>query len=291
MYTYQEFCEQYLLAYAHKGGVKVKALGRIDPQWFEELKKEVAWIIGGQPSSNVGDEAHTTYWTQPQGSARQFSLYNATGKSDEFLTDFAPPSKVPKKLTFPDLAAISRFAALFGNDLVNLRLNGLGSSSRLSLHEESPITATPSGRTFRVRFHLPIVTNDAARMLLDGEEFHFEAGNLYFFHHGCVHAALNESDSHRYHFVLDCELTPKLFHKLFAGISNEPGFIPFTETESTLLSKGTAVEFGEFITEEGKRITGINYGRRVPRATDWYRSNYPSVFGRIDKLFSSSKTA
>jgi hypothetical protein len=288
MLTYRKFCEQYRLAYQHKGGIKAKALGRIDPAWFAEIQKEVAWIIDGQPSSNVGDKTHTTYWTQPKGVARQFSLFNATGKSDEYLTDFAPSTKVSKKLTFPNLTAIARFAALFGNDLVNLRLNGLGASSGLSLHEENPISATRFGRKYRVRFHLPIHTNPSARMLLDGEEFHFDVGNLYFFHHGCVHAAINDADSHRYHFVLDCELSPELYAKLFTGLDAAPGFIPFTEAKSAQLSKGTAIEFGEFVTQEGKKITGIDYGRRVPGMLDWYRTNYPSLFNPIDRLLQAS---
>lgn len=287
MTRYRDFLAKYRAAYTHRGGVKAKALGAIDPAWFAEIQREVNWIISGQPSSNVGAKDHTTNWTRPSGVARQFSLFNATGKSDEYLSDFAPPKEVAKKLTFPELTAISRFAELFGADLINLRLNGLGASSGLSLHEESPISATPRGLSYRVRFHLPIFTTQKAKMLLDGEEFNFETGNLYFFHHGCVHAAVNEGDEHRYHFVLDCELTPKLFARILAGpmaSCSHDGLLRFDEHKSAALSQGKPVYFGEFVTEAGKKITGIDYGRQIPRGSDWYRSNYPSVFRSIDRL-------
>lgn len=290
MPSFRQFVSEYRRAYQHRGGLKALALGRLDPAWFAEIQREAQWIIDGQPSSNVGDKQHTTYWTKPKGEARQFSLYNATGNSQEYLSDFAPPAKTPKKLTFPQLSAIARFAKLFGDDLINLRLNGLGVSSGLSLHEESPITATRNGPEYRVRFHLPIFTNPNARMLLDGEQFHFEAGNVYFFHHGCVHAAINDSDQKRYHFVLDCELTPRLFESLFPGREGavDPGFLRFDEAAAVELSRGEAIEFGEFVTETGEHITGIDYGRTIPTALDWYRTAYPSIFRPFQRLFGTA---
>lgn len=291
MAKYKQFLAEYRAAYAHKGGIKVMALGEIDPGWFDQIQREVSWIIAEQPSSDVGAKDHTTNWTKPNGVARQFSLFNATGKSDAYLSDFAPSTKVAKKLTFPNLTAITRFAALFGADLINLRLNGLGASSGLSLHEESPITATPKGRSYRVRFHLPIFTSEKAKMLLDGEEFNFKAGNLYFFHHGCVHAAVNDDESHRYHFVLDCELTQDLFVRLFSGPNPscvDDGLRRLDNAKSAILSKGVPVHFGEFVTEAGEKITGIDYGRRVPGMSDWYRGNYPSLFRPFDRLISAS---
>ena len=287
MKPFGRFLRGFKEAYCHKGGIKALALGDIEPAWFEEIRREVDWIIESQASSNVTDPKHTTNWTKPRGRARQFSLYNPTGKSDEYLSDFTSPKQVPKRLTFPELKGIARFAGLFGDELLNLRLNGLGTSSSLSLHEEDPIVPGPSGRTFYARFHLPIRTSHEARMLLDGEHFAFEAGRLYFFHHGCVHAAVNDASTPRYHFVLDCELTASLFDRLFPGSTRpapDRGFLPLDEVQARELCVGTPMQFGEFVTVTGRKITGIDYGRRVPSAAQWYRANYPSLFRPIDRL-------
>ena len=59
-----------------------------------------------------------------------------------------------KRLVFPHLKAIGRFAALFGDNLRNLRLNGMGTEASLSAHEEESIQPLRWGVEYIVRFHL-----------------------------------------------------------------------------------------------------------------------------------------
>lgn len=282
--TYSEFIREFCLAYQHRGGIKTLALGTLDAAWFAKIQEEMRWVIDSQASSNVAAKDHTTNWTRPIGEARQFSLYNPTGKPDEYLSDFAPPAKVGKKLVFPQLEATSRFARLFGVDLWNLRLNGLGKGSKLSLHEEDPIEAQRAGRTYKARFHLPIFTSPRAEMLLDGESFHFDEGRLYFFHHGCVHAAVNNDETPRYHFVLDCLMTPALFARIFPDVatSPDPGFVKLSPAAARIAGKPSPVDV--FVTETGEEKRVLDYGRAVPGPISWYRKNYPSAFRPLDAL-------
>jgi hypothetical protein len=287
MTNYRGFLREYRRAYEHKGGIKSLALGRLDPDWFKAIQAEMTWVIGSQSSSDVTDKKHTTNWTRPVGQARQFSLYNPTGKSDEYLSDFVPPARTPKRLVFPQLSATARFAALFGEDLWNLRLNGLGTSSKLSFHEEDPITPKKEGIEYIVRLHLPIFTNPTAEVILDGESFHFDEGILYFFHHGCVHSAVNGGADPRYHFVLDCRLTPELFDKVFPGSGPSPdaGFRRCDWAEAWVLAPGCASPIEEFVTESGQVIRGrLDYGRRAPNSLSYYRKSYPTVFRPLDRL-------
>ncbi len=268
-------------AYRHEGGIKVLALGRLDAGWFAELQKEMAWVISSQSSSNVGSPAHTTNWTRPIGEARQFSLFNPTGRPDEYLSDFAPPAKVRKRLVFPELKATARFAALFGADLWNLRLNGLGKQSGLSAHEEDPITPGRWRNSYKVRLHLPVYTNAGACVYLDDERFHFAEGHLYFFHHGCVHSAVNPMEEPRYHLVLDCNLSSALFRRVFPGGGSstpDKGYTKLSPVEAAPLERGEPAPLGAFVTEDGRTIsTGIRYGRHLPSPLDYYRKNYPSL--------------
>ena len=144
----------------------------------------------------MGDRLHVTNWTRPRGDVRQFSLLNASGATSDYLGDSGDADAVrAKRLVHPELEAIARFAALFGPTLRNLRLNGIGESSGLSAHEERSIQPDRAGRRHIVRFHLLLFTNPSARIYLDGEQFRFAEGTLYFFNHGCVHAASNAPPS------------------------------------------------------------------------------------------------
>lgn len=281
---YSTFLNEIRAAYEHRGGIKALALGKLDQDWFKQIQADAAWIINHSASSDVASKEHVTYWTRPMGQVRQFSLFNKSGRSDDYKGDFGDMEAAKhKRLVFPQLAGMARFAKLFGPHLRNLRLNGMGTSSGLSAHEENSIRVTPFGPRHIVRFHLPVFTNPSARMYLDDDSFHFEEGTLYFFHHGCVHAAANPGGEPRYHLVLDCFLTPELFSDLFpGGASRETGFRKFNDADARL--KSEPYRFPEFVREDGRVITGgINYGRRAPGFIDYYRRRYPSLFSAAQR--------
>lgn len=224
-----------------------------------------------------------TNWTRPSGEVRQFSLFNASGRSEDTAGDYGYLGDVKKKrLVFPQLEGLSRFARLFMPDLRNLRLNGMGPNSALSAHEESSIQTTRLGLQHVVRFHLPIFTNAGARMFLDDEWFPYAEGTVYFFHHGCVHAAANGGNEPRYHLVLDCFFSKGLFQRLFPGQrSPDAEFCLSTDAEA-IVAPIEHHHFPEFVCEGGQVIAGpIDYGRRLPHWVDWYRTNYPSVFSPL----------
>lgn len=266
-------------AYEHRGGIKTLRLGRLAPEWFAAIQQEAATIIDGGDASDVTAHTHVTYWTRPRGQVKQYSLFNSSGRSDDTSGDYGYRGDVrKKKFVFPQLTALKRFAGLFGDSLRNLRLNGMGTQSGLSAHEENSITAHALGTDHIVRFHLPVFTNAAAYIHLDDERYQYREGELYFFHHGCVHAAANHGADARYHLVFDCFLDRKMFQRIFPGTpSPDPGFMKSPPEETTL--KGEPFVFPEFVCEDGRVIKeGIRYGRLAPTALHFYRRNYPSLF-------------
>jgi len=263
------------------------AIGRIEDSWMEQIRSEVNWIVNSQASSDVTRKDHITNWTRPTGVAKQYSLLNRTGKSDDFSSDHSFALE-GKKLAFPDLKGIERFAKLFGPNLINLRLNGLGKSSGLGAHEEKPIQATSTGHlNYKIRFHLPIYTNPSVRICLDGEQFHFDEGILYFFNQSCVHAAINNGEEVRYHFVLDALLDKKLQQELLSLSGNpagDKGLKTFDAAESERYSKSEPWHPDDFMTESGAKMTRLDYGRKAVKPLDYHRVRHPSVFAKVDRL-------
>src|SRR5258708_22440116 len=233
---YDLLIEGFKRAFEHKGGIKALRLGALDTAWFQEIQSNCAWIHSKAGSSDVTMKTHVTNWTRPAGEVRQFSLFNDSGDSADTKGDYGYLGDAARKrLVFPKLEALARFARLFGPMLRNLRLNGMGPNSSLHAHEENSISATSTGRQFILRFHLPVFTTPTARIFLDDESFVFEEGSLYFFHHRCVHAAANGPDPPRYHLVLDCFLDRTLATRLFPGTpSPDPGFSKTAEASAAI---------------------------------------------------------
>jgi hypothetical protein len=199
----------------HRGGLRALRVMRLAPARLGPLTREVEALVETEPSSDVTRPGHVTGWTAPYGRVTQYSLFNASGRTDDYSRDH------------DHMAARKRFAADDGYPLlrelveslpalVNFRLNVLGAGSGLSAHEEHAVIRLPEGAAaIRARFHLPVITNARAELMLDGEVHHLEAGALCFVNNGCVHAARNAGDQARAHLVWDMLLTPASLPAMF----------------------------------------------------------------------------
>jgi hypothetical protein len=206
-----------LKADTHEGGLKTLFIEK--PDNFSMIKKECLDIVQNYNPSNVTDKHHRTFWTNPYGEAKQWSLWNNSGFFDENNSISANPENIRNKKfhhydSFPYLANFLNSWP----DKLNVRLNLLSPGSGLGQHEEQIQQMWGEFNSIRIRFHLPIITNNKCLVFLDGEWFHFEEGNIYFFNNGCVHAAQNNSDIKRLHLVWDCLLTKEILKKLEGGI-------------------------------------------------------------------------
>jgi len=202
----------------HNGGLKTLFID--NPNNFSMIKNECIDIFQNYNPSDVTNINHRTYWTNPYGEAKQWSLWNDTGLFDENNSISAKPKNIKNKKfhhsdKFPYLANFLNSWP----DKLNVRLNLLSPRSGLNQHEEQIQQTWGASNTLRIRFHLPIITNEKCLVFLDGEWFHFEEGKIYFFNNGCVHAAQNNSEIKRLHLVWDCLLTKEILKKLENGIN------------------------------------------------------------------------
>lgn len=103
----------------------------------------------------------------------------------------------------PYLAGAHALATLvrdFPLPLLGVRLMALGPGARSKEHRDAK--CGPSWGM--VRLHVPIVTNPGALVVIDGTEYHWTAGQLWFGDFNRSHHVRNEGDETRVHLVLDC---------------------------------------------------------------------------------------
>lgn len=222
---------------------KCADLFTVDPAFFSALKDELKSLVSRNAPSDVQDEEHPSNWTGPSGKAIQFALLSESG-------DFADTSTIGSKTmedkrfhhaaAYPTLAA---FIALFPH-ATNMRLLGLGPNGGLSPHKVNSSWRKGRSWYFTARFHLPVVTNPQALVLLDGDLFHFQAGRVYFFHNGCVHSAYNGGDTDRFHLVWDMLMTQETIDLMFGNDSYPP--LERTPSNSRAVPVAKSVEVGEF---------------------------------------------
>ena len=193
--------------YHHADGLRALHIGRVDPEMFQALRSDAHALQLGWLPSLVREGSHSTGWTRPIGEVKQWSLFNSHGYTDQTRDDFRYDNLDEKyPVSLPGITALCESLP----DLVNMRLNLIGPTSSLSPHEETLERELPDGRVaLRARFHLPLVTNDQALMLADGDLFHFHAGHVYLFNNGCVHSASNDADADRLHLVWDQLMTER----------------------------------------------------------------------------------
>jgi hypothetical protein len=220
----------------------------VEESFFAQLRAELEQLTRRYSPSQVSDYGHVTKWTQPFGEAVQFSLLNTSGKLDDPSTDHNLSVRGKSFHHGVDFPRIARFISAFPHAL-NMRLNGMGKKSGLSPHEENVIhwygPKRPTRFFARVRFHLPMQTNNQAHLLLDGETFHFEAGYIYFFHNGTVHSANNLGDTYRYHLVWDMLLTRETYAQMFQGNAGVEFLKPLSSREREVQATGK-IAVGEY---------------------------------------------
>jgi len=228
--TPKRFCRQLLDGDAHCGGIRCLGLFRIADDTRNALRSEVAQLRRERKPSRVNSD-HITGWVGSEGEVLQYSLLNATGKTEDFGSDHDLSAR--GKWFFDSVAypVLGRWIDDWP-DLINCRINVLGPGAALGAHEEHVPFRTRAGTVgARLRFHLPLETSPQAELNLDGLVYHLAAAQVTLVNQGCVHAARNLGDRARVHLVADALLTQDLFRFLFEPGRAPPDFSPLSQRE------------------------------------------------------------
>lgn len=201
--------------YGHPDGLNALDLGTVSQPMMANLLAAAGMLIRGHTASRVEEGTHSTGWTLPSGDILQWSLFNAHGHTNLTVDDFEYGDLRAKRVA--DLPGLRALAAELPG-LVNLRMNLMGPDSSLSPHKERLERPMADGTVaLRGRFHLPLRTTKKAFMLAAGDVMNFQAGHVYFFNNGSVHAAENGAKTDRIHLVWDQLLTVAAMDTMFGG--------------------------------------------------------------------------
>ena len=216
--------EDLVKANFHRGGLDCLRIFRVKKDFFSALRSEVNTLIEQNNPSNISDEDHVSHaMTKPHGKNFHFSLINASGRMDDASDDYNG-SVMNKHFNhsdkYPNLAT---FIEAFPH-CTYMKIAALGPQSHLYPHDSQLIFNSSKGRALLVRFHLPIITNERAEMLLDNNYYRFEAGSIFFFNHGCIHSAYNYGKEYRYHLTWEMLLTKETFEIIFPSADNASPF-------------------------------------------------------------------
>lgn len=218
--TPEHFCQALLDGDNHRGGIRCLGLFRMEPVVFDAVRADVSRLRRERKASRVGP-GHITDWVEPEGEVLQYSLLNASGRTDDFMGDHDLSSRGKWFFDAAAYPALGRWIDAWP-DLINCRVNVLGPGAALGAHEEHlPFRTIGGGVGARLRFHLPIETGGGAELNLDGRVYHLPSGQVTLVNQGCIHAARNGDEHDRVHLVADTLLTRSLFRFLF-----EPGVAP-----------------------------------------------------------------
>ncbi|MEV6330535.1 aspartyl/asparaginyl beta-hydroxylase domain-containing protein [Streptomyces sp. NPDC051909] len=208
----------------HRPGIRCMRLFSAHAATLRELVAEAEGLRTRHAPSLAGDPGHVTAWTGPRGRVEQFSLFNASGRCDDFSRDHDLScfgKRFHHRTYCPALSALAQALP----HLVNFRINVLGPGAALAPHEEHSVVRSDSGTVgVRARFHLPLVTGPEATVVLDGDLHHLAAGTVYLVNHGCVHAAENAGATDRIHLVWDMLLTAPATEVMFGAGPAPEGF-------------------------------------------------------------------
>lgn len=205
------------------GELKIEKLFSCEPSLFERVREEVMGLVmaGGQAL----ETGHPTFdyiarwdplWQPKPGTVIQLSLFNSRGDVRFFDEDhhwFAG-----RRLN-PTLKAVPEFFATYfkESELQNCRIQALTGGGELGLHRERIVGIPKREQHYKLRFHLPIVTNPGVKFLMDGQTYRMAAGHVYLFNQWCLHGVSNDSDQLRVHLYWDFYLNAYIANDLIAA--------------------------------------------------------------------------
>jgi hypothetical protein len=240
----ESYKAEIISAHRHTGGLKMQPCLAVEARWFAAIQEDTSRLIERREASDVMQKTHPSHWVRPFGQGTQHNLFNKSGKTSDYA-DFGAQAG-PSAFAAPECEALGRLFRCFEERLVSFRLNGLMPGSGLGAHEEAILKQDQ----IRLRFHLPIFTNEQASLLLDDEKFWFRPGIIYFFNNGSVHAAENLGSTPRYHLVWDMWLDDWIYDKLLdLNSSSTPGdgLRKLSEREAAELSRGEPCPIQQYV--------------------------------------------
>jgi hypothetical protein len=205
------------------GGIKILPLFQCDRTLFEKLQGEVMAIVTGHGGQAL-EEGHPTFdyiakwdpaWRPKAGTIFQYSLFNS---KQDFLFFDEDHHWFPGRRFHPALKYVPEFFRRYflNSELQNVRIQAIAGGGDLGQHRERIIAIPNREHHYKLRFHLPIVTNPGVKFIMDGRSYTMASGWVYLFNQWCRHGVANEGAELRAHLYWDFYLNDYIANELIA---------------------------------------------------------------------------
>ncbi|MFI5957433.1 aspartyl/asparaginyl beta-hydroxylase domain-containing protein [Cryptosporangium sp. NPDC051539] len=128
---------------------------------------------------------------------------------DAHRTDAGGPGPAPFRSTrwLDEASYLGEILASLPSGLRAARLMSLAPGASVETHRDTPLGPAVG----MVRLHVPLITNDGAVLILDGEKHCWQPGEFWYGDFSRPHSIANTGTADRVHLVLDTALHPDLF--------------------------------------------------------------------------------
>lgn len=209
------------LIWGGAGGIMMLPFFDTPKDLFQEIIAEVQAVLklpgqqvdGSHPTTKF-IERQDKSWKPKSGGVQQYSLYNS--KEDFLYNDDDHHWSDAKRHFHPMLKAIPKFAKQFfaDSEFQNFRLNALTKDGGLGQHREKIIGIPGREDCYKLRFHLPVITNPKVVFFMDAQEHFMTEGTCTLFNQSCLHGVNNAGEALRAHLVWDCYLNNHIVRTL-----------------------------------------------------------------------------
>jgi hypothetical protein len=203
------------------GEIKMLRLFECEPLLFANMRDEVMAIVTAGGGEILG-AGHPTFdyvsrwdpaWKPVPNTICQYSLLNSRHDLAFFQEDhhwFADRTLNPGLKYIPEF--VNRY--FHRSEPQNFRIQAIAGGGELGQHRERIVAIPKREQHYKLRFHLPVVTNPGVRFMMDGEAFTMEVGWVYLFNQSCLHGVTNAGDELRVHLVFDYYLNDYIVSEL-----------------------------------------------------------------------------
>lgn len=206
------------------GRITMLELFQCDVELFDNIREEVMALHNKDEGQTVASDHPTAVYVQKSdptwrlkpGTIHQYSLYNSRDDV-RFNGEDSHWHAIDRRFN-SRLKWIPGFVQrYFGrSELQNFRMQSISGGGDLGLHREKIIGIPNRPQHFKIRFHLPIVTNPGVQFIMDGQRSRMKAGWVYLFNQACMHGVENRGNELRIHLVFDCYLNDHILQELVA---------------------------------------------------------------------------
>ncbi len=155
-------------------------------------------------------------------------LYSSDGSVESIFANSPESTEMVETSALKECPYLKEVINSFKCRILTARILRLGVGAQIKPHRDHELGYENNN----FRLHIPIVTNDKVKFILDDELLTMLPGECWYTNVNYVHSVANNGDSDRVHLVIDCERN-EWSDQLFFSLAPETSFQPEPREEDS----------------------------------------------------------